>query len=68
MTVPERKAYIDLKGSERAKLQQRITQPNAERVRFVANASRIDSATNALDAAMIRTLREQGGRRNYRFE
>lgn len=68
LTVPERKAYIEAKTKERASLQQRIVQLNAERVRFVANATRGAAVTNTLDTAMIQSIREQAARRHYRFE
>jgi hypothetical protein len=68
MTVTEQQSYLDAKAQERAKLQQEIARLNGERARYLAQQTQPSASTNTLDSVVINAIREQAGKRNYRFE
>ena len=68
MNAQERAAYIEKNARERSELQAKINQLNAEREKYVAQKLKEGSGKNTLDAAMISAIREQGQKRNFKFE
>lgn len=68
MSPGERKAYIEKNSQERAQLQTKISQLNAEREKFVAQRMKEFAGTNTLDSVVISAIREQGQKRNFKFE
>ena len=70
MTVAERRRYVEKKSRERADIQKRIRELSKERDKFVA-VERIklsESGTDTLDAAMIKSIRKQAEKKNFKFE
>ncbi len=68
MSPGERKAYIDTKTKKRAELQARISRLNQERRVYIENETKKQAGKNTLDTAIIKTVREQAGGKNFRFE
>jgi len=68
MSPEERKAYIEKNSQERAQLQTKINQLNVEREKFVAQRMKEVAGTNTLDSVVITAIREQGQKRNFKFE
>ncbi|MCU0844081.1 MAG: VWA domain-containing protein [Spirochaetes bacterium] len=68
MSPAERKSYIDAQTKKRAELQTRISKLNQERRVFIENETKKLAGKNTLDAAIIKTVREQAGGKNFRFE
>jgi len=68
MSPAERKTYIEKNAQERAQLQTKINQLNAGREKFVAQRMKEVAGTNTLDSAVISAIREQGQKRNFKFE
>lgn len=68
LNAAERQAYVETKAKERAKLQERINRLNAERAKFVAEKLREQAGTDTLDAVMVGAIREQAGKKSYKFE
>ena len=68
MSESERKAFVEQKAAERAKLQAKIQALNDARNKYVAQQLQKQTATNTLDTVVITTVREQAQRKNYRFE
>jgi len=64
----ERKTYIEKKSKERSELQTKINQLNADREKYVAQQMKSQSGTNTLDSAIIGAIREQGQKRNLKFQ
>ena len=62
-----RQEFIEQKSQERAALQAKIKQLNAEREKFVA-AQVKNATTNTLDSVVITTVREQAKARSFTFE
>lgn len=67
MSVQERKAYIDKMEKDRTRLQTRINKLNNERSKYVAQKMLENKQDNTLDAVMIKTIREQATKKNYKF-
>jgi hypothetical protein len=68
-TLAERAAYLDQKATERAELQQQITELGRQRQQFLA--AKRQQATNAdpaFDAAMLSAVRAQAERKGMTFE
>jgi len=63
----ERKDFIEKKSQERAGLQAKINQLNAEREKFVAAQMKSAATTNTLDSVVITTVREQARRGRSRL-
>src|SRR5207249_3326596 len=68
MSLEERKVYIEKNSQERAQLQMKINQLNAEREKFVALRMKEVAGANTLDAVVISAVREQGAKRNFTFK
>ncbi len=68
MDAGERKAFIEKHAQERAGLQAKINQLNREREQYVAQRMKEVAGTNTLDAVMVSAVREQGAKRNFKFE
>jgi hypothetical protein len=70
MTVAERKAYVQAKAEERARIQKRIAELGAARDQYVAQERKKQAAAGAetLDSAIIKTVREQALGHGFRFE
>ena len=68
MSATERKAYIEGQMKKRAELQARIAKLNQERRVYVENETKKLAGKNTLDTAIIKTVREQAGGKNFRFE
>ena len=64
----ERKAFVEKAAKERSELQAKIQQLNAEREKYTAQQIKTQSGANTLDAAVITAIREQGQKRNLKFE
>lgn len=68
MSETERKEYIESKTKERSDLQARIQSLNTEREKYIAEQRKQTAATNTLDTVVIGAVREQAGKRDFRFE
>jgi hypothetical protein len=67
MSVQERKAYIDKMEKDRAQIQSKINKLNDERSKYVAQKMLENKNENTLDAVIIKTIREQAQKKNYKF-
>jgi hypothetical protein len=70
MSLEERKAYVEAKAAERAKIQKQIAELNVEREKYVAaerEKQGLDSA-DTLDAAMIKAVRDQANKGGWKFD
>lgn len=67
MSVQERKTYIDKMEKERAQIQNKINELNDQRSKYVAQKMLENKSDNTLDAVMIKTIREQAQKKNYKF-
>jgi hypothetical protein len=56
LTPEQRRAYVESKLAERAKIQARIQELGNDRAKFVANAQRDSAGAESLDSAMLRTV------------
>ena len=68
MNTDERKAYVESKKKERAKIQAKIKQLNAAREAYVAEERKKMSRTNTLDAAIIDAIKTQAEKKSYKFD
>lgn len=68
LNADERKVFIEKHTQQRAELQARINQLNREREKYVAQRMKAVAGTNTLDAVVISAVREQSGKRNFKFE
>lgn len=70
LSLKERKAYIDKKIEERKKYQKEIKELSAERNKYVAaeRAKLAKKGENSLDAAIIKSVRDQAVRKQFKFE
>jgi hypothetical protein len=68
MSKEERKKYIEKKRKERADIQKKISKLRKERDNYVAEKRKKMAADNTLDAAIINAVREQAGKKDYKFE
>jgi hypothetical protein len=68
MSKEERKKYIEKKRKERENIQKKISQLRKERDQYVAEKRKKMAADNTLDAAIINAVREQAGKKDYKFE
>ncbi len=70
MTPAERKAYVEKKAEERARLQAQIRKLDEERKKFVAAEMKKQAATatNTLDAAVVSAVRDAAKRKGYAFQ
>jgi hypothetical protein len=68
MNEEERKEFIGKKAKERTELQAKIKSLVGEREKFVADQRKQQAGTNTLDAVVIAAVREQAGKRQFKFE
>jgi len=69
MTPEERKVYVEAKTQERAEIQQRIQELNAQRKNYVAaEMKKRHKDANTLGSAIIMAVREQAVGKNLSFE
>jgi len=68
MSKEERKKYIQQKAKERKEIQEKINRLRKERDKYVTAKRKEMSADNTLDAAVIKIVREQAVKKNYKFE
>lgn len=68
MTAAERKKFIEEQRAKRADIREKIRLLDAERRRYVSEKQREMSGDGALDQAMIKAVREQAAKKNFRFE
>jgi hypothetical protein len=68
MNKKERKEYIKKKKKEREEIQKKITQLKKERDKYVAAQRKKGAAEETLDHAIIKTIRDQAEKKNYKFE
>ncbi|MFC1633840.1 VWA domain-containing protein [Planctomycetota bacterium] len=69
MTAEERKAYVEAKTKERAKIQKRIQELNVQRKNYVAaEMKKQHKNTDTLGSAIIMAVRDQAVRKNFSFE
>lgn len=70
MTVAERKAHLEAKAKRRAEVQQQIRKLNEARKKYVAEQMKKlkASGVDTFDRAMIRALRQQAAKKNFKFE
>ncbi len=70
MSPAERKAHLETQKKKRAGLQEKIRVLNAERRKYVAEKRRemSDKGGDTLDAAMIKSVRTQASKKNFKFE
>ena len=59
MNVQQRKAYVEQKTAERQKIQSEIQSLNTKRQEYIAVNTPKDSEANMLDAAMIKSIKDQ---------
>lgn len=63
----ERQEFVEQKSKERARLQAKINELNAEREQYVAARMKAAGATNTLDGVVVMTVREQAQVRGFTF-
>jgi hypothetical protein len=68
MTVEERNKYIEKKAKEREKYQNKINELDKQRRDYIAKKIAEKPEDNTLDAAMLKMIREQASKKNYKFE
>ena len=68
MSPKERETYLDSKQVERRQIQGKIDELNEKRSRYVAEQEKKTADTTTFDSAMADALREQAGKRNFRFD
>ncbi len=62
----EIKAYVKEKSLERANIQQQVQELNRKRKAYVSK--NVKKNTNGLENAMIKAIKEQGKKKNYKWE
>jgi len=68
MDKKERKEYIEKKKKEREEIQEKINRLKKERDRYVTEQRKKGAAEETLDQAIIKTIRDQAEKKNYKFE
>jgi hypothetical protein len=67
-TKDERKKYIVDKQNEREKIQKQINELNDKRTKYINDHKINNAQENTLDKVMIKTVREQAQKKNYKFK
>lgn len=67
MNKEERKEFVDQKAKEREKIQSEIQKLEENRSKFISEKLSQDQ-DNTLDAAMIKIIRKQAQKKNFKFE
>jgi len=68
MTDNQRKEYVDQKAKEREKIQTEINKLDEQRRDYISKQVEENNQDNTLDAAMLKMIREQASKKNYKFE
>ncbi len=70
MDGAERGKYLEKQGKKRAEIQTKIRKLNADRKKFVSEKRKqmTSSGDDTLDAAMIKTVKEQASKKDFEFE
>ncbi|MDF1549882.1 MAG: hypothetical protein P1P88_18790 [Bacteroidales bacterium] len=64
----EMKKYLEQKKTEREKIQKQINELNAKRAKYVTEKKKENAEENTLDAVMIKAVKEQAQKKNYKFK
>jgi hypothetical protein len=67
MNDKEKKDYIDKMSKKREDLQNQITKLNDDRKKYIESKMKESSDTNTLDSAIIKTIRNQAIKKNFKF-
>jgi hypothetical protein len=67
MTKEQRKAYVEKNARQRAELQSKMRKLEAERQKYVAQASKAKPAAKTLDRAVVGVVRDAGAKKGYSF-
>jgi hypothetical protein len=67
-STAEIKSYLGKKQIEREKIQKDINDLNDKRSKYVAEKKKENPTDNTLDAVMIKAVREQAVKKNYKFK
>ncbi|MCU0413684.1 MAG: VWA domain-containing protein [Ignavibacteriaceae bacterium] len=68
MSLEEQKKYIDDKAKEREKIQIEINKLDKQRRDYIAKQLAENKQENTLDAAMLKIIRDQASKKNYKFQ
>lgn len=68
MTLDEKKKYVDKKEKERENIQTEINKLDKQRRDYIAKQLAENKQENTLDAAMLKIIRDQASKKNYKFE
>jgi hypothetical protein len=68
LSVEGRKAAVEAKAKERARLQSRLRELEDERKQYLAQTRRADAGQDSLDEVMMRTLRDQASCRGFALQ
>jgi hypothetical protein len=70
MDMKERKEYVEKKGEERAAIQAKIQEAAKKRTAFIVEKRKTAAGDekNTLDAVMLKTVREQAEKQQFKFE
>jgi hypothetical protein len=68
LTPADRRARVEAKAQERARLQARIQELEAERKRYLAQIRRADAGVASLDEVMMEALRDQAACRGFALQ
>ena len=68
MSPKERKKYVEEMTAKRDKIQKQIKVLKKERDTYVAKKRKQQAQENTLDSAMIAAIKQQAGKKNYKFE
>jgi len=70
MSLEERKAFVAKNAAKRAALQDQVQKLNEQRKQFVAEQMKkqATASTDTLQTAVIKAVREQAGRKDFKFE
>ncbi|MCU0332547.1 MAG: VWA domain-containing protein [Ignavibacteriaceae bacterium] len=68
MSLEEQKKYIDDKAKEREKIQTEINKLDKQRRDYIAKQLAENKQENTLDAAMLKIIRDQASKKNYKFQ
>ncbi len=68
MSPQQQKHYIKRMYTERTKLQKQINKLQKQRRVYIAKQRKKDAKTDSLDEAMIKSIKDQAKKKNYKFE
>ena len=68
MSTKERKNYIEEMRKKREKIQREIERLKKERDKYVAEKRKKISADDTLDSVMIKAIKDQAGKKNFKFK